>query len=63
MVIPVYNEERALPGAVETLSRHLEGSSHDWKIVVADNASIDRDSIERKIRQARERAERARRPQ
>lgn len=42
VVIPVYNEEFALPGAVETLSRHLDGWSHEWCIVIADNASIDR---------------------
>jgi glycosyltransferase involved in cell wall biosynthesis len=41
-VIPVYNEERQLPVAVETLSRHLEGWSHDWRLVIADNASTDR---------------------
>jgi glycosyltransferase involved in cell wall biosynthesis len=41
VVIPVYNEERALPGAIQTLSEHLDGWSHDWRIIIADNASID----------------------
>ncbi|MEX2237559.1 MAG: dolichyl-phosphate beta-glucosyltransferase [Dehalococcoidia bacterium] len=42
VVIPVYNEERALPAAIERLSAHLDGYKHDWRIVIADNASIDR---------------------
>ncbi len=43
IVIPVLNEERALPGCIEKLveftSQHPE---HDWKITVADNGSTDR---------------------
>jgi glycosyltransferase involved in cell wall biosynthesis len=41
VVIPVYNEERALPAAVEMLQRRLDGWVHDWRIVIADNASVD----------------------
>jgi len=42
-VIPVYNEERALPPAIEKLSAFLAGyPAYDWRIVIADNASIDR---------------------
>lgn len=41
IVIPVYNEERALPIAVERLRAHLEGWPEDWRIVIADNASTD----------------------
>ena len=43
VVIPVYNEERSLPGSVakslEFFDAHPE---HHWRIVVADNASTDR---------------------
>lgn len=43
IVIPVYNEERALPGCVRTLHRYLaEGFPLDWRITVVDNASTDR---------------------
>ena len=43
-VIPVLNEERALPGSVERLHGFLqeEMPSYDWRIVVADNGSTDR---------------------
>ena len=43
-VIPVLNEERALPGSVERLHGFLRGAmqSYDWRIVVADNGSTDR---------------------
>jgi glycosyltransferase involved in cell wall biosynthesis len=44
VVIPVYNEERDLERSVMTLRSFLleNGSRWDWRIVVADNASIDR---------------------
>jgi glycosyltransferase involved in cell wall biosynthesis len=44
VVIPVLNEERALPPCVEKLSAFLASSlaEHDWKIVIADNGSTDR---------------------
>lgn len=43
-VIPVLNEERALPGSVERLHGFLHGAmkAYDWCIVVADNGSTDR---------------------
>ena len=43
-VIPVLNEERALPGSVERLHGFLSQAmqSYDWRIVVADNGSTDR---------------------
>lgn len=43
IVIPVLNEERALPPCVEKLSSFLAQSlaEHDWKIVIADNGSTD----------------------
>ncbi|MBH5334913.1 glycosyltransferase [Streptomyces pactum] len=41
-VIPVHNEERALPGCVRTLHARLtEGFPFPWRITVADNASTD----------------------
>ena len=42
VVIPVYNEERALPGSIAELHAFL--GAHlpvRWRIVIADNASID----------------------
>ncbi len=42
IVIPVYNEERALPESVATLMRYLETYfPYDWSITIADNASTD----------------------
>ena len=42
IMIPVYNEERALPGCVEVLHGFLEEQfPFDWSIVVVDNASTD----------------------
>jgi glycosyltransferase involved in cell wall biosynthesis len=43
VVIPVYNEEQALAESVAELTSFLETMlPYDWKIVIADNASIDR---------------------
>jgi len=43
VVIPVYNEEGDLARSVTTLRRFmLNHVAHDWRIVVADNASTDR---------------------
>ncbi|ANZ38080.1 sugar translocase [Lentzea guizhouensis] len=42
VMIPVHNEERALPGCVEVLHAFLrEQFPFDWSIVVVDNASTD----------------------
>jgi glycosyltransferase involved in cell wall biosynthesis len=42
-VIPVYNEEHVLEQSVATLHAFLsEHLPHDWRIVVADNASTDK---------------------
>jgi len=42
VVIPVYNEEEALPGSIATLYTFLtEHCPYDWRIVIADNASTD----------------------
>ena len=42
LVVPVYNEEAALATSIRTLCRFLEGSmTNPWRIVIADNASID----------------------
>ncbi|MBM3956559.1 MAG: glycosyltransferase family 2 protein [Gemmatimonadetes bacterium] len=42
VVIPVLNEERALPGSVAKLRAFLDAQSgRDWRIVVADNGSTD----------------------
>ncbi|MFE3175189.1 glycosyltransferase [Amycolatopsis sp. NPDC059090] len=43
IVIPVYNEERALPGCVQVLREFLRREfPFEWTIVIADNASTDR---------------------
>ncbi|MET8977938.1 glycosyltransferase family 39 protein [Streptomyces sp. NPDC004539] len=42
VVIPVHNEERALPGCVRTLHARLcDELPYTWRITVADNASTD----------------------
>jgi glycosyltransferase involved in cell wall biosynthesis len=42
VIIPVYNEERALPLCIERLSAFLKGKiENPWRILVADNGSID----------------------
>ncbi|MFE2216221.1 glycosyltransferase [Streptomyces canus] len=42
IVVPVYNEERALPGCLRTLHARLtEDFPFPWRITVADNASTD----------------------
>jgi putative flippase GtrA len=43
VVVPVYNEERALPGCLRTLHTRLSGEfPFGWRITVVDNASTDR---------------------
>lgn len=42
VVIPVYNEEHVLAHSVETLRDFLTSTfPYEWRVVVADNASID----------------------
>ncbi|MFI6320712.1 glycosyltransferase [Nonomuraea sp. NPDC050556] len=42
IVIPVLNEERALPGAIRTVSAYLsEALQLPWRITIADNGSTD----------------------
>ena len=42
IVIPVYNEERALARSIYRLDRFLESSLPlSWRITIADNASTD----------------------
>lgn len=42
IVIPVYNEEQALPGSIATLCRYLETYfPYGWAITIANNASTD----------------------
>ena len=43
IVIPVYNEERALPISIPSLCRYLESYvPYQWSVTIADNASVDR---------------------
>src|SRR5437867_1324654 len=43
VVVPVYNEEKALPKSIPVLRDFLAGPSfaHEWRIVIGDNASTD----------------------
>jgi len=43
VVVPVYNEERALPQSIPVLQEFLSGPSfpYEWRIIIGDNASID----------------------
>ncbi len=43
IVVPVYNEEKILEKSISTLYNFLEKNfKHNWNIIIADNASIDR---------------------
>jgi glycosyltransferase involved in cell wall biosynthesis len=44
VVVPVYNEEEALPKSIPELRAFLMGPDfpYEWRIVIADNASIDK---------------------
>ena len=44
VVVPVYNEEEALPRSIPVLREFLAGEAfpYEWRIVIADNASVDR---------------------
>lgn len=43
IVLPVYNEEKAVRKGVETLLTFLDGyDRYDWKVIIADNNSNDR---------------------
>ncbi len=42
VVVPVYNEEAALPGSIERLTGFLaENLPNRWRVTIADNASTD----------------------
>lgn len=41
MVVPAYNEERAIAGTVGALAGWLEDSGAPWELIVVDNASTD----------------------
>jgi glycosyltransferase involved in cell wall biosynthesis len=43
VVVPVYNEERALPESIPVLQEFLAGPlfPYEWRIIIGDNASID----------------------
>ena len=42
VVVPVYNEEAALPGSIERLTSFLAGNlPNPWRVIIADNASVD----------------------
>ncbi len=43
VVVPVYNEERALPQSIPVLQEFLAGPKfpYEWRIIIGDNASID----------------------
>jgi glycosyltransferase involved in cell wall biosynthesis len=43
VVVPVYNEEHSLPKSIPVLREFLESPRfpYEWRIVIADNASID----------------------
>jgi putative flippase GtrA len=41
VVVPVHNEEVALPRAIETLTSHLTALPWTWRVTIADNASTD----------------------
>ena len=61
VVVPVYNEQGALPGSIRRLHDHLTSrAALRWRIVIADNASTDETPRDR--RRARRRPARRRGP-
>jgi len=43
IVVPVYNEEKILEKSISNLTDFLNKNfKHDWQIIIADNASIDK---------------------
>src|SRR3954453_18022812 len=43
VVVPVYNEQEALPNSIPALCAYLETYfPYRWSVVIADNASTDR---------------------
>src|SRR3989344_6350375 len=43
IVVPVYNEEKILEKSISNLTDFLKKNfKHDWQIIIADNASIDK---------------------
>ena len=43
IVVPVYNEEKALPSSIERLTGFLQDNvANPWQVIIADNASTDR---------------------
>tara|TARA_Y100000588_G_scaffold392477_1_gene504586 strand:+ start:2600 stop:3340 length:741 start_codon:yes stop_codon:yes gene_type:complete len=57
LVIPCYNEAHVLEGSIDRLLSFLAGrSEHDWRIIVADNASTDSTlQVARKLEEAHSR--------
>ena len=45
IVIPVYNEEIALVGSVETVRAQLKSLGYSYRVTIADNASTDATSL------------------
>lgn len=44
LVIPAYNEEKALPSVLEKARKNLESTDYDWEIIVVDDGSRDKTS-------------------
>jgi dolichyl-phosphate beta-glucosyltransferase len=42
VIIPAYNEERRLPKSLEELGQFLDATQLDYRVIVADDGSVDR---------------------
>ena len=41
VVVPVHNEDAALPGAIAAVTAYLDTLPWTWRVTIADNASTD----------------------
>ena len=53
VIIPVYNEEKAIGSVIDDINREMKKSGHPYEIIVVDDASSDRSAEVAKEKKAR----------